>query len=140
MSQKKCTKCGEIKNEDDFPWKKKGMTRRSQCLLCKKEHAANYFKANRDKYIDGLRERRLRVRKELAEHVTSLRRAPCTDCKRTYDPWIMEFDHRDPPEKAFGISRPAGRSKFRAELAKCDLVCANCHKQRTYERRMREKT
>jgi hypothetical protein len=42
----------------------------------------------------------------------------------------LEFHHRDPAEKDFGIAyRGATRSlaRARAEAAKCVLLCANCH-------------
>lgn len=62
---------------------------------------------------------------------------PCNDCKRFYPYFIMEFDHV--PElgtKKLTISRTASYSKedIIKELKKCDLVCRNCHKERTNER------
>jgi hypothetical protein len=62
---------------------------------------------------------------------------PCTDCKLFFSWVVMEFDHRDGRESraeliAYCVHR--NRKVLLAEIAKCDLVCANCHRVRTYER------
>lgn len=58
---------------------------------------------------------------------------PCTDCKVQYNPWVMQFDHRDPLQKKFNLSKSKTCSVkiLLTELAKCDVVCANCHAERT---------
>ena len=79
---------------------------------------------------------------------------PCRDCGRQYPPAVMHFDHRDPDKKLFAISmlgtrlgQNDGRGHaenlekaiaehgvfiaFEREVAKCDLVCAVCHAERT---------
>ena len=65
--------------------------------------------------------------------------APCVDCGQRYPFYVMEFDHREGETKLFNIADVT--SKYRTsretldrELAKCDLVCANCHRERTYQR------
>jgi hypothetical protein len=62
---------------------------------------------------------------------------PCADCGRRFPPCVMQFDHRDPATKKFMISRSRARAHatLLAEVAKCDIVCTNCHRARTYERR-----
>jgi hypothetical protein len=48
----------------------------------------------------------------------------------------MDFDHRDPALKLFNISEYGVKCALAvliAEIAKCDVVCANCHRQRTHE-------
>lgn len=67
----------------------------------------------------------------------AMKSAPCADCRQTFDPVCMDFDHRGEEAKLFTISRMAlsiGLDKLRAEVAKCDLVCANCHRLRTKNR------
>ena len=61
---------------------------------------------------------------------------PCMDCGGTFPPYVYDFDHRIPAEKSFSISKGkrVGREALLAEIAKCDLVCANCHRIRTYTR------
>jgi len=46
----------------------------------------------------------------------------------------MDFDHRDPNVKVDHVASmlSAGVNKLEAEIAKCDVVCANCHRIRTY--------
>jgi len=61
-----------------------------------------------------------------------LRKAePCTDCGNTFSPEAMDFDHVRGVKLA-GISDmwSWGRDRVLAELAKCELVCANCHRVR----------
>jgi hypothetical protein len=50
----------------------------------------------------------------------------------------MDFDHRDAAAKSESVSRMIGRAgteRILAEVAKCDIVCANCHRARTERRR-----
>ena len=49
----------------------------------------------------------------------------------------MDFDHRDGEVKLFDVSKgmlSLGRAKVLAETAKCDIICANCHRIRTATR------
>jgi hypothetical protein len=50
----------------------------------------------------------------------------------------MDFDHRDPAVKSFAIgpSLTRNRAAVVAEIAKCDVVCANCHRLRTERQRI----
>ena len=62
---------------------------------------------------------------------------PCVDCGACFHPEVMEYDHRDGAQKYKAISRMMGLSwsTIEIEMAKCDLVCANCHRMRTFNRR-----
>jgi len=64
---------------------------------------------------------------------------PCADCGGSFPPYVMDLDHRDPSEKVAPVSQliNAGEAAIRAEAAKCDVVCANCHRIRTFERKYR---
>lgn len=61
---------------------------------------------------------------------------PCTDCGKCYPYYVMQFDHREPVDKKWKVSSIGSSSKLKIfkELAKCDVVCANCHAKRTYRR------
>ncbi|HEY6203116.1 MAG TPA: hypothetical protein VI056_08730 [Candidatus Limnocylindria bacterium] len=61
---------------------------------------------------------------------------PCTDCGRSFPPQVMQWDHLPGTDKLGDVSTFKGRSRadVLAEIAKCQLVCANCHAIRTFER------
>lgn len=64
----------------------------------------------------------------------------CMDCGYREHPAALEFDHRPGEIKLFNIGEKIGaysRTKIWAEIAKCDVVCANCHAIRTDNRRIR---
>lgn len=65
--------------------------------------------------------------------ITSLKQGPCTDCGGKFPPECMQFDHVH-GEKLFTISEIKGKARTLAEIAKCELVCANCHAIRTKQR------
>jgi hypothetical protein len=70
---------------------------------------------------------------------------PCADCGVPYRYWVMQVDHV--PErgaKAFTVSLTytsgrvrrvmVTRDQLMAEIDKCEVVCANCHAERTHSR------
>jgi len=62
---------------------------------------------------------------------------PCTDCHRLFPPQVMQWDHLPGTLKLGDIStgfRGRSREQVLEELTKCELVCANCHTIRTFER------
>jgi hypothetical protein len=67
----------------------------------------------------------------------ALKASPCRDCGGVFPPYVLDFDHRDRATKAFNISVAMSNGYpwdvILAEVAKCDLVCANCHRVRTYK-------
>jgi hypothetical protein len=47
----------------------------------------------------------------------------------------MDFDHvrgEKQSNVASLVGMSASEERLRAEIAKCDVVCANCHRERTY--------
>jgi len=62
---------------------------------------------------------------------------PCADCGRIYEPICMDFDHVS-GEKEANVSLLMGGTwslkKIQAEIAKCEVVCGNCHRIRTRDR------
>lgn len=83
-------------------------------------------------------ERKLAVWRSQASLLTALRDVPCFDCARRFPSCAMDFDHRDAAMKTSSVTRMVGRastSEILAEAEKCDIVCANCHRLRTYSRR-----
>lgn len=60
----------------------------------------------------------------------------CSRCGET-DPACLDFHHRDDTEKEMTISKMIthgfSKAKLRAEMAKCDILCANCHRKEHHE-------
>ena len=69
----------------------------------------------------------------------------CMDCKGSYPPELLDFDHKDPTEKVCAPSQMTFKRGFITtqdidrELAKCDLVCPTCHRVRTLSRPFKKK-
>lgn len=63
------------------------------------------------------------------------------DCRGTFPPECMDFDHRPGEVKLFnvGVYKRISSQKLEVEIAKCDIVCSNCHRIRTTARRRAEK-
>jgi hypothetical protein len=61
----------------------------------------------------------------------------CSDCGKVYHYSQMDFDHVD-GKKKHNIARYANSAvsikTIKDEIAKCQVVCANCHRYRTWLR------
>ena len=81
---------------------------------------------------------RTRARREVlaAKVLAFLDARCCTDCGET-DPLVLEFDHIG-DDKAADVSRlvvdGVSWERVAQEIAKCEVVCANCHRRRTAQR------
>lgn len=73
---------------------------------------------------------------EFHNWLASYKAMPCLDCRVSYPSVAMDFDHVV-GEKLSEIAKmwSWGRNKVLAEIQKCELVCANCHRIRTQNRR-----
>ncbi len=81
-------------------------------------------------------QRRVRMKTHKA-FINAQKNIPCMDCSDTFPNICMDFDHRPDEEKLFNLAAAWTRSKDKiiAEIAKCDVVCSNCHRLRTEKRR-----
>lgn len=54
----------------------------------------------------------------------------CSICGYKKHAVALDFHHRDPAEKIERITQMVtwAKVKIKAEVAKCDVVCANCHR------------
>jgi hypothetical protein len=123
-----------------LPSKQRGRGRNNQ-----KEHPNGYtswmpttpaqqrhYQANKVRYIAQAAERRLM----LTEMVRRAKDKPCADCEGWFHYCAMDFDHVR-GEKVGEISRLLNRgnlSLLLEEISKCDVICANCHRVRTWKR------
>ena len=78
-------------------------------------------------------------RKEINSLIRSYKEnVACTDCKIVYPYYVLDFDHvgNDKVENISKMARWYPLEEIVNEIKKCEIVCANCHRQRTYNRRM----
>ena len=118
----KCKSCGlEGDNELFVPTYRKEGEYRSKCLSCHRRESNIYRQKHRDK------------RKEI---ILTAKNKPCADCGVKYPYYVMDFDHVE-GKKEFNISDGfynASLEDIKNEITKCDVVCSNCHRERTHNR------
>ena len=133
-TMKRCGLCGAIKPLDEFHlYTRQG--RQRWCKPCRKEYDRAYHARYAEKRRLQAKERRIRLVR-LNQHLKAF--GSCADCGGRFHPASMEWDHVPGHTKHDDVSSLARAGKtrqFHAELAKCELVCANCHAVRSYERR-----
>ena len=75
-------------------------------------------------------------RRKTAQLVIDHKDCPCADCGETYPYYVMDLDHLPGHDKVMGVSDMVGKglskASILAELEKCEVVCANCHRERTH--------
>lgn len=79
---------------------------------------------------------------EAFAYVAKLKTQPCVDCKQSFHPAAMDFDHVRGTKKyriAWMLNKPCLLEEIKKEIAKCELVCACCHRVRTYERSQQQR-
>lgn len=64
----------------------------------------------------------------------------CAVCEYRDHPAALDFDHLDPGSKKFGVARGLARSRaqIEAEIKKCRVLCANCHRIETWRKKHAE--
>jgi hypothetical protein len=79
----------------------------------------------------GRRDHLLKKRQWLQDYKKTLK---CNRCPESH-PACLDFHHRDPTQKEFLISQipQANLQRLIEELAKCEVLCANCHRKHHYD-------
>lgn len=80
---------------------------------------------SRSEYRKADRKRRRKLIRELIDDTKNAGRCTCGECNND----LLTFHHRNPGDKLFDIGS-GGRytmRKVRIEIAKCDLICRDCH-------------
>ena len=126
---KKCKVCGFeskdlnffVRSHNTLKSGDKSSTCKNLCKICKN-------KMQRDKPCRSLTTK--------VKYIRLVKSSPCVDCNTSYPFCVMDFDHCR-GVKLFGIANHSGRTleEIKLEIEKCDLVCSNCHRIRTHDRR-----
>src|ERR1700676_1845717 len=123
-----------------FKGSEEGMTRYQK--YARKYYQANknkiWFQASRKKWRKSkhgrkkLRKTFRQWRQRTRELIDSFKKKPCKDCGHRFPTCCMDFHHvRGRKKFAIGSRIHFGKEKTIAEIKKCILLCANCHRIRT---------
>lgn len=129
---KLCNHCNKTKPYSEF-YSRQRKTKISYgyyCISCHLEKMRANYKGDSDKYKD----RAKTARKKFRKFVIAQKQKPCADCGVQYPHYVMDFDHLEPSKKSFNVGtwRNQSMEKVVEEIAKCELVCSNCHRERTH--------
>lgn len=88
------------------------------------------------KYLKAGNYRPNKVYKEkVRKMVLDAKNKPCADCMVIYPYYVMDLDHVRGSKK-FNLSQATSHRRaltsVQEEIQKCDAVCSNCHRERTY--------
>lgn len=106
-----------------MPFKDKEAYRQYQ-----RAYQRRWYQANKEKHIALVRNRGKQIKAWLREYKET---RGCEVCGEPH-PACLEFHHIDPQEKRFSIGRVndyLGVKLMRNEIAKCRLLCTNCHRK-----------
>lgn len=130
----RCSACGQKKPAAEFSFSDEARRLlNSYCRGCHAAYRHAHYLANKPDYVRRAIAQMSARRKENRRQVLAyLSTHPCVDCGIA-DPVVLEFDHRDPRLKAahVGVLMSKPWVRVRAEIDKCDVRCANCHRIRT---------
>ena len=133
---KTCSKCQTTKSASEFNFRNRMLGKRhSYCKECGNNLTHSHYRNNKRQYLD----RNVRSYLKRRELVQQIKSRACADCGIQYPYYVMDFDHREGETKEYELHR-IDRMTTRAilrEIEKCDVVCANCHRVRTYKRRIK---
>lgn len=133
---KRCYTCKADKEDKDYILYKRGLG--GSCRSCQLKYKREWYIKNRDEHVRKVRTNQIKRRKELSELLNAYKvERGCTDCGYRLHAEALDFDHLD--SKKFGISAARHSLKpmaeIKKEIEKCEVVCANCHRVRTANRR-----
>ena len=150
VTSKVCTLCKQDKLLSEY-WSqaagKWGVF--SRCKACQSARYKNYYSKNatalRTRSVIHYRHRKnakernaqqnKKTQSEFEAFLAPYKEKGCVDCGRRFPDCALDFDHREAQDKEVNVSRLKGTRNWKQlvidEVAKCDLVCANCHRVRT---------
>lgn len=86
-----------------------------------------WYRKNKKKQVKTVKARRASITKWIVEHKATLK---CATCEESH-PSCLQFHHKNPEEKDLSIANAAANgwsiNRIKREMAKCVVLCANCH-------------
>lgn len=99
--------------------------------------AHRHYRAHSEVMKARAAEYKRRQRQVLKGYITQAKATPCKDCGGSFTAPIMEFDHLHNKTRNVSemVNAAVSLHTLKEEIAKCEVVCANCHRIRTFKRR-----
>lgn len=136
---KKCNRCNGTKSLSEFYKNKtKSDGHGTRCKACMSAYGKAWYSKNAEEQKKNTAARNKVTRKADRSWINSLKIAKgCADCGYDERAVALDFDHVR-GEKLCNVGEMVGRSRERIqeEMDKCEVVCANCHRIRTEDRRV----
>jgi hypothetical protein len=104
-----------------------------------REYMRKWYAANKALQVRRVRANTRKRRDGLTAWINEFKRRPCADCGGDFPPYLMDFDHvtGNKLDNICGMrNRTVSRDAILAEIEKCEVVCATCHRARTHARRL----
>lgn len=117
-----------------MPYKDKEFAKAKQ-----REYARDHYLKNINEIKARTANRNKRIRKVNRDYIVNIKEStPCMDCNKKYPSYVMHFDHIYEKNGAIAnLSRSSvSLKRLQQEIDQCEIVCANCHAIRTFERKM----
>jgi hypothetical protein len=133
---RRCGRCKLLKPVDQFAWRRKARAQLDNyCRPCRADYKGEHYAANRTRYIANALRRKKAIATERTKYLIAyFVEHPCADCGES-DPLVLEFDHLGDKSFTIGVGlRDRSWQALLDEIAKCDVLCANCHRRRTARR------
>ena len=133
---KRCSRCDQWLDRSAFtPNASRRDGLQTFCRDCQRSYMREHYQANTEYYVAKARLSNAKRNQALRRLLRELKDVPCSDCGQLYPPWVMDFDHVA-GDKLFNVGQAVRTSAavILSEVAKCEVVCANCHRDRTYKR------
>lgn len=99
----------------------------------KKAYSAKYYMENKERIYRAARDRQIAQKDKIRKVIYEKKSVPCAVCGCRFPAVCMDFDHGK-RDKKFTIGHITGYmsiKKLLTEIAKCEVVCANCHRIRS---------
>ena len=131
-----CTKCSKDLDVSCFHSRGGGKFHK-QCKFCKREAIKSHYENNKQDYVDRAKIKNKERLVEITQLLDNIKNVPCKDCGKNFPACARDFDHLDGHEKIANIAdlrKNLSLIKILEEVKKCEVVCACCHRIRTYNR------
>lgn len=134
---KQCNRCKQLLSLIEFSSKGKDKYQ-AYCKPCAREYGRENYHKNREANAEKQKASKKARMDVIKADIRKLKEeTPCLDCGVFYPFYCMDFDHVNGKKTTHiseMIQQGAARWKIFSEITKCEIVCANCHRKRTFKR------